>query len=218
MVSRFNILRCSLRWYDPDDARWIVLAICCLHTVYKVSNGFFEMNCISPSSWFCEMLVIKQIRQWAIWSLIFFLIRIGFLDGNQYVVFIPWNVFSASQYAISLWYVLIILTIDSGITKRGRSGALRYSPSNNSNFSLPANFNSFAMAFITGSCNCLYSNFSSSIAFTYAIARLRASTCSISVPFLSVNLKTVLQIECPSRDSEIKVSYIHCTDQIAICH
>ncbi|XP_018398799.1 PREDICTED: putative nuclease HARBI1 [Cyphomyrmex costatus] len=34
MVSRFNILRSPLR-YDPDDARWIVLAICCLHNMLR---------------------------------------------------------------------------------------------------------------------------------------------------------------------------------------
>ncbi|KYN18148.1 Putative nuclease HARBI1, partial [Trachymyrmex cornetzi] len=34
MVSRFNILRSLLR-YDPDDARWIVLAICCLHNMLR---------------------------------------------------------------------------------------------------------------------------------------------------------------------------------------
>ncbi|KYN21754.1 hypothetical protein ALC57_05855 [Trachymyrmex cornetzi] len=37
MVSRFNILRSPLR-YDPDDARWIVLAICCLHNMLRSHN------------------------------------------------------------------------------------------------------------------------------------------------------------------------------------
>lgn len=33
MISRFNILRSSLR-YDPD-ARWIILAICCLYNMLR---------------------------------------------------------------------------------------------------------------------------------------------------------------------------------------
>lgn len=34
MVSKFNILRFPMR-YDPDDARTIVLTICCLHNMLR---------------------------------------------------------------------------------------------------------------------------------------------------------------------------------------